>query len=414
MFRPTTAFPTIPIPKITRMTSIMDLLTSPIFWLGWSVFLFWVIGAAIPIWNLSQRHINHRLKDISVDSVDEATPPGVTVIFTARNEATKVEQTLESLLDCRHPALKIIAVDDRSDDETGEILDRIAAQQENIDVLHIDELPCGWLGKCNALHQAAKQATSEYILFTDADVRFSSTIIARTQLWMQQHQVDHLSIYPGMPGGEYWERALLTYFVFLFVCGAPPRRVESHIPDVYVGVGAFNLIRTVVYREFGGHQRIRLDILDDVKIGKLTKAHGHRQAVLLAPDDVKVRWQESAWGIITGLEKNAFASMQYSLAKLSFLTLLFGLLYVLPIGLVITYPDLYTSGHAAAVVTYHLCYARLAIIAGTGLNVLPAMVPSAIALVWAFWRSACITLKQRGVRWRETFYPLAELRRNVY
>src|SRR5580704_4554015 len=72
--------------------------------------------------------------------------PTVTVIVPARNESADITATLESLLNQDYPNLRIIAVDDRSTDTTGTIMDALAAQHPTkLHTLHVKELPTGWL-----------------------------------------------------------------------------------------------------------------------------------------------------------------------------------------------------------------------------------------------------------------------------
>ena len=104
--------------------------------------------------------------------------PRVSIIVPARNEAEHIEAALVSLLQLDYPDYEVIAVDDRSNDATGVILDRLAshwrahgeASDHRLKVLHVSDLPQGWLGKVHAMWKAAQQATGEWLLFTDADV----------------------------------------------------------------------------------------------------------------------------------------------------------------------------------------------------------------------------------------------------
>src|SRR4051812_47385472 len=106
-------------------------------------------------------------------NIAPAGDPSITVIIPARDEPADIAATLSSLVEQDYEYLQIIAVDDRSTDQTGAIIDVIAAQHpDRVRALHVTELPAGWLGKTHAMALAARQAPTDYLLFTDADVVF--------------------------------------------------------------------------------------------------------------------------------------------------------------------------------------------------------------------------------------------------
>lgn len=98
--------------------------------------------------------------------------PTVTVIVPARNEAANIASCLTALSRQSYPPhlCKIVVVDDRSDDGTGEIAARAACAMEAVvQVVRVDTVPPGWSPKKHALHRAILESTSDIILTTDAD-----------------------------------------------------------------------------------------------------------------------------------------------------------------------------------------------------------------------------------------------------
>src|SRR3990170_697562 len=289
-----------------------------------------------------------------------ATWPLVSMIIPARDEGEKIDAALRSVLAIDYPNLEILAVDDRSRDETGRVMDRLAAEDARLRVIHVETLPDGWLGKNHAMHVAAQAARGEFLLFTDGDVLFAADALHRAVAYAEHTRIDHLCLSPNLVPGSYFENALVAYFILLFTAGLQPWLVPSRLRFVYAGVGAFNMLRHSAYRAIGGHVPIRLDVLDDVKLGKLVKRHGLRQDLLGAQDRVRVRWQASAWGVIRGLEKNGFASCDYSLPLLllvSVLTLTVTLGPYLGACLLSGAPAL---GGFATIVLLHVMYGALA------------------------------------------------------
>src|SRR5262249_47556006 len=136
--------------------------------------------------------------------------PSVAIIVAARNEAAMVEQATRSLLALDYPDLSVIAVDDRSTDGTGPILDVLATGDSRLQVVHIHELPAGWLGKTHALQSAAETASARWLLFTDADVVFAPDTLLRAIALAERSRIDHLAVVPDVVTESFGERIFLA------------------------------------------------------------------------------------------------------------------------------------------------------------------------------------------------------------
>ncbi|PYQ54946.1 MAG: hypothetical protein DMF53_28775 [Acidobacteria bacterium] len=122
--------------------------------------------------------------------------PRVSIIIPARNEERNLEEALRSILALDYDNLEIDVVDDRSTDRTGEILDRMATADPRLRIVHVRELPPGWLGKNHALWLGAEKATGEFLLFTDADVVMAPSILRRAVGALVADRLDHLTAAP--------------------------------------------------------------------------------------------------------------------------------------------------------------------------------------------------------------------------
>lgn len=383
---------------------------SLLFYFGWGLFAFWVVMIVPSAIAMLPRTLVNMTEKLPAP----AKWPAVSMIIPARDEGPKIEAALRSVLALDYPDLEIIAIDDRSRDETGRIMDKLAAEDPRLRVTHVTELPDGWLGKNHALHAGAQAARGEYILFTDGDIHFGRDTILRAVKYLEATRADHLCIPPNMIRGTYAEDSLIAFFILMFLLGTQPWLIPTRFRYAYAGVGAFNMVRKSSYESFGGHVPIRLDVLDDVKLGKIVKANGMRQEILNADDRVLVKWQDSAWHVITGLEKNAFATMDYSVVKLFFVSLMTLLVCLAPYLGLLLIPSAAAWGYVATVVFMTTMYTVLAVKSGCSPLVAPALPLACLGLLFAFWRSAVITLRQGGVRWRDTFYPLDLLHQNIY
>jgi glycosyltransferase involved in cell wall biosynthesis len=382
--------------------------------LGWLLFTIWTVIAGLPtVW-----FVGRTLKRRSDNVPDPAEWPFVSIVVPARDESHKVEAGLRSLLASDYPAFEIIAIDDRSQDDTGQIMDRLAAEaagsgQSPLQVVHITSLPDGWLGKNHALQVGTDRSRGEWILFTDGDVIHRPDTLRRTIKYAVHNGIDHLPLFPDIEAHGVFEAAFVACFALIFAAGTQPGLIPTRWPWFYAGVGAYNLVRRSALLRANAFEPIRMDILDDVKLGKLMKRTGARCEVLRAADGLSIRWQQSAWACITGLEKNAFASAGYSLPRLIWITGITGLVFIGPLAGSFVPGDA-RWGFVAALAASHLIYGLNARQFGHSFWLFPLLIPAGLAFLFAFVRSTWITLRQGGVRWRDTFYPLSLLRQHVY
>lgn len=376
---------------------------------GWLIFAFWVAGVTPSLVSLLWRPL---------DSVVAALKPPidwpkVSIIVPARDEAAKIEAAMRSKLALDYPNYELIAVDDRSQDATGAILDHLAAENPRLVVMHLDSLPEGWLGKSHAMHVAAARAGRLLTLHRCRRL-LRPGHPAQGGDGLRRGVLDHLTLAPHLECSGFFEQVLHAYFFVLLCIGAQPWLVRTPFRMSYLGMGAFNLVRRSAYEHCGGHAAIRLDVLDDVKLGKLIKHSGLKQDALDAGGGLSVQWQDSFFGVIRGLEKNGFAIFEYSLVKLVAYSLVVVIFNLFPYAAILIWPDLRGSGWLASVLFLHAATAVTARMLGSSAVVSLGLPVAILALLYTMWRSAYLTLTRQGVRWRDTFYPLSVLRENVY
>jgi glycosyltransferase involved in cell wall biosynthesis len=370
--------------------------------------------------------------------VRAAGNPRVSIIVPARNEQETIEQTLHSLLALDYDHYEVIAVNDRSTDQTGEIMERVAqpfrispkqrdpgpchAQPRKtpldrppskIRVVHHAELPPGWLGKTHAMWTAANQASGEWLLFTDADVVFKPDSLRRALVYAEAEPADHVVLFPRMIMKRPGEYMMIAFFQTMFMFGHRPWKVADPSTEDHMGVGAFNLVRRRVYEAVGTYQALRMEVLDDMKLGKVVKNAGFRQRNVFGGDLISIRWAHGALGVVNNLTKNFFAVLSFQ----SWRTLLsaFGLAFLnlgpfLGVGL----------AHGWARVPYAVALGSMFLIY-LGMSWRSAVPPyyfllhplSTAMFVYTLLRSMVLTLWNDGIEWRGTKYPLEELRKGM-
>lgn len=345
-------------------------------------------------------------------AVDE-NAPSISVIFAARDEAEKLAGALSTLLAQDYPRYEIIAVNDRSQDATPSILRDFARTSKRLKIIDISELPPGWLGKPHALMRGARAASGEWIVFTDADVHFAPDALRRSVSMADGHGWDHLSLLSGIDMRGFWETSILTYFCIIFLFGNRPWLVSNARSGSYIGIGAFQMVRRSVYEAIGGHQKLAMEVLDDMKLGKLIKRAGFRSGLGIAAEMIWLRWYSGGRNIIRGLTKNMFAAHGFSLpfAVANVAALL--ALSVAPFAGVFFASGLARIFAAIAALTAVVFHSGAAARAKSSPLYGLTHPIGACVLAWIIVRSTAVTLAQGGIVWRGTFYPIEQLRRGA-
>ncbi len=332
----------------------------------------------------------------------------VSVVLAARNEARRVQKTVLRLLEQQEVNLEIVVVDDRSSDESGEILRGLAAEDKRVKVIRVDTLPPNWLGKCHACYLGANAVTGDWILFTDADCWLKEDLIIRALSLAELEGADHITLTPGIAeatiGASGWHLAFLLSLAD-WISG-----VNRDQPERFLGMGAFNLMRSSAYNACGGYEALRLTVVDDVKLGLLLRRAGFRTRGFIGGDDTLCDWGTTLGSMIRIMEKNYFAAMDYRLGAVVAVVLILPTLWGLAIlGLFTTS----LMGIIAGVALFSLIVPASVAARRLGWSVGPALITPVVfpMLFYAILRSTFITLRQGGIRWRGTFYPLDVLRR---
>jgi glycosyltransferase involved in cell wall biosynthesis len=351
------------------------------------------------------------LSDISLNISLEA--PRVSIIFAARDEAEKLPAAIATLLAQDYPRFEVVAVNDRSADTTPAILHELERTNRNLIVTDIVTLPPGWLGKPHALVEGFSKSHGEWLIFTDADVHFAPDVLRRSIALATERNLDHLTLLTAVEMRGFWETTAISYFGLGFVFGNEPWLASNPRSSRYVGIGAFQMVRRSTYEKSGGHARLRMEVIEDMKLGKLMKMAGGRSEVAVAQDMVRVRWHAGVQNVIRGVTKNMFAAVHYNAFFAVAAMLLSIVMSVFPfVGLAFAsgWARVFAGIAAATVVIIHA-----AMIWSTDASPLYGFTHplGALLFCWMIGRSSIVTLKRGGVVWRDTFYPLDDLRKGM-
>lgn len=344
--------------------------------------------------------------------------PSLLAVVPARNEEENLERCLRSLLDSNYPDLRIAAVDDRSTDSTGAIMERLRREHPRgaaLDVIHITELPTdvAWLGKTHAMWLGAQHTSSDVILFTDGDIFFHPETLSRAVAYLEAERADHLVLFPTMVLKTFGEAMMISLFQTLFIFDHRAWEVADPKSKQHIGVGAFNMVRRGAYDTIGTYRALRLAVLDDMKLGQRVKLHGLRQRVAYGRGLVEVRWAKGARGVIQGLIKNAFAVADFRTGTL--LLQIAGMICILlgPYAGILFAPGLTRLAFLPTIAIIWVMYAGLT--RESGISPLYCMThPVSSALfIYTMLRSMMTAITSGGIEWRGTRYSLAEIRKQI-
>lgn len=381
----------------------------------WMLALFWVVRAADAVLHLD------RVPDIGggepLSEAARAALPTLAVIVPAKNEGENVRATLDSLAASDYSRLLVIAVDDRSTDATGEIMESFASCDERFAVIHVKKLPEGWMGKSHAMHLAAEGATAEWLLFTDGDVLFSPGVLSRAIAHAELVSADHLVVVPTLLMKTVGERSMIGFMQVLATLGSRLWRVaDPKAKRDIVGIGAFNMIRREVYVRLGGFAATPMEVIEDVRLAQRLKRSGFAQRVAIAPGMVQVHWASGGIGLARNLTKNLYAAFAFRWWLAAFACA----------WLVVVYPGAFV-GVIAGALGWHRILAPCALIVlsmaamawkykhinGIGVQYVLTYPVAAVVMAVALGSSVVLTYARGGVLWRGTLYPLKELKKHA-
>ena len=338
--------------------------------------------------------------------------PRLSVILTACNEEARLEAAVRARLEEDYPNLELILVEDRSTDGTAAIADRLAAADARVKVVHITQLPEGWLGKLNALQRGLEVATGEWLLFSDADVAVHRGALRRVVGYCERRQLDHCTVLPRCLPVHPLLDCLTSLFLRLVVLNLRIWAIEDPKSKASVGIGAFNLVRCAAFDRTPGFAWLKMEVADDLCLGQMLKAAGARQSVLNGIGMTDLQFHSSISDSLRSAERANYTAIgNFSLMRLVMLGVVFLMLELSPIAVLAATPT--PLSLALGVVLLATALATM-LLSNHWLNRSSwnlFLWPAAELLVcFSQLRSGVLGTVRGGIVWRGTFYPNSVLK----
>lgn len=347
--------------------------------------------------------------------VDVCTPerwPSLNIIIAACNEESTIEEAIKSLLLQDYPELKVFLVNDRSTDNTGEIINRLA-QDTRVTALHVKNLPEDWLGKVHAQSVALGEVVGDWILFTDADIHFKQGALKKAVAYALNKNVDHLALMPDVVTHNYWLDVIIRTFGLMFLFSTRVHELEKTDTQAVIGVGAFNLVKKSTLDQSKGIKWLRMEVADDVGMGLLIKRAGGKSAFAMAQQIISVAWYPSISAMFVGLEKNLFGGgAHYQLPRLLAMVSIMWLFVFAPfVTLYVTSSSMLTVFAMMTLFWLPVMAVTVKLTSGAPVTMGLFIPVGQIIISLMLLRSGIMCTIRGGIVWRGTLYPTAKLKK---
>jgi len=379
-----------------------------VYWL-WMAWAMWHMGSSM-------------MYLARAESPEPSCWPTLSIVVPGCNEADKMEAAARTLLAQDYPNLQIVLVDDRSTDQTGEIVDRLAAEDPRVAAIHVTELPDGWLGKVHALSQGLAVGASELVLLTDADVHFRPGTLRKAVAHFETSGLDQLTAMPALWPSSLLLDGLIAMFIRQLLTIVQPWKADDPDSERFMGIGAFNMVRRGALAEAGGLEWLKMEVADDMAIGMMMKQSHFKCRVVNAIGLLEMHWYQTCgqamrcsergwstpgdfraagmigWGGVIGLLEAAPAVLPALLAAAFAVSAGGALVIAAGAGMAVTATFLITAALMAR---------------WSGGRILPPLMAPLVAGLAFFGtaRAAIMGVRRGGIIWRGTLYTTETLRR---
>ncbi len=357
-----------------------------------SVAALWCVVLLLPWQHWRNREVLE--PDHAVAGIDDSD---LTVLIPARNEAEVISDTLRALAR-QAPGLKVVVVDDQSEDGTADEARRV----ENLDLTIVpgQSLPPGWSGKLWALEQGLSRVTTGKVLLLDADIELLPGMLAALLDKMERQGKDLVSVMARLRTRSFWEKLLMPAFVYFFKFLYPFALANSRLRWFAAAAGGCILVKTRVLRDCGAFDSLKDALIDDCALATQVKNQGYRTWIGLSHGVISNRAYDHLVTIWDMIARTAFTQLCYSNILLLLSTVLMASMFWIPV-LALLNPGTRLAGSAALAlmsISYvpTLRFYRLS----PALSVLmPLIATFYMAMTWSsawrYWQGECSRWKGR-------------------
>ena len=277
----------------------------------WLIVFAWLVSIVLTLYGLSRQESLLPINHLRMTASDA---PLVSVLVPARNEQDRVlAECIRSILAQDYGSFEVIAVNDRSTDGTGAILEALAKSNDRLRVIEGEEPPAGWLGKPYAMQQAFNHARGEWILATDADMIFDKAALRTAMDKTLAEEGDAMTLIPHFEAGSFWERVMIPTWGWVLLMFTLLYRIGNPQTQGAVGIGGFFLMRRTVLERVGGYEALQDEVMEDMRLAEMIKRSGARLLTEYAPNLLSTRMYRNFGEMWECNTKSWFSGVKFSL-----------------------------------------------------------------------------------------------------
>ncbi|MGC8943054.1 MAG: glycosyltransferase [Caldisericia bacterium] len=245
-----------------------------------------------------------RIKNLkNVETINENLPK-ISILIPARNEEKNIEKCVKSILNQNYPDFEIIILNDNSTDSTPQILDKLKENYPKLIVINNISLENGWLGKANACQKLYEESKGEILVFIDADTFHKENSMLKAISFFVKTKSDLITIFPQEIVDSFFEKLIIPFMNFALM---------SFYPLIPFANGQFMIYRREVLDKFNGFQKIKEEVLDDIKMANLLRINKYKVNVLSGKDISFCKMYYDTKSLFYGFIKSYFAIFDYHL-----------------------------------------------------------------------------------------------------
>ena len=233
----------------------------------------------------------------------EHMKPKVSVILPARNEEKFIEKCLNSLVEQDYDNYEIIAINDSSNDSTGDIIKKQSEKFPKVIFVNAKPKPDGWMGKNWACMEGYKRASGDLLLFTDADTTHTSSVISLAVSHLLSLKLDALTVIPRMLCLDRITKITLPMISTFLHTRFSALRVNDTSKNTGYFFGSFFIMKKSTYDSVGTHEGVKSELVEDGALGRKVKESNFKMRMVRGEHLIDAVWARDSFTLWNALKR---------------------------------------------------------------------------------------------------------------